>query len=365
MIRAMTQKIRIGLLFGGRSSEHEVSLLSTKNVLRALDPNKYDLVLIGIDKEGHWHTCDSQSYLLNADNPKQISLGKKEQGVSLETCRTISTGPGKCPVDVIFPMLHGAYGENGAIQGLLSVADLPFVGASVLGSAIGMDKEITKRLLKEAGLQVAEFLTVRAHEKTPSYEEVAQKLGPLLFIKPSNGGSSVGVSKARNPEEFEKGVKLAFAYDRKVLIERAVTGREIECAVIGNEEPIVSLPGEVFHRCDFYTYEAKYIDSEGTSCDIPAKLSDEELQTVQTAALAAYRALSCEGMARVDMFLTSSGEAILNEINTIPGFTYMSPFPRLWEASGMNYSELIDRLIGLAIDRYQKEKQLKTHYEPI
>ncbi len=360
----MANKIRVGLLFGGCSSEHEVSLLSTKNVLRAIDPSKYELVLIGIDKEGRWHVCDPSHYLLQADDPKQIALGKKVESVSLETCRTISLGRGPCPVDVIFPMLHGAYGEDGSIQGLLRVADLPFVGASVLGSAIGMDKEITKRLLKEAGLQVANFITVRSHEPFPTYEQVADKLGSLLFIKPSNGGSSVGVSKVRNREEFERGLKLAFAYDRKVLIEQAITGREIECAVIGNEELLVSIPGEVFHRCDFYTYEAKYIDSEGTTCQIPAKLSAEQLSRVQTAALAAYRALSCEGMARVDMFLTPSGDAILNEINTIPGFTYMSPFPRLWEASGMNYTDLVDRLITLAIDRYQKDKKLKTHYEP-
>jgi D-alanine-D-alanine ligase len=356
----MTQKLRVGLLFGGRSAEHEVSLLSAKNVLRAFDLNKYEVVLIGVDKEGRWQIYDPSCYLHNPEDPKKIALAESQIPVSLKTCRTLST---ERSIDVIFPLLHGAFGEDGAVQGLLRLIDLPFVGASVLGSAIGMDKEITKRLLREAGLPVANFIVLRKHQQIITYAQATEKLGRELFIKPSNGGSSVGVTKVRNATDFAKGLQLAFEYDRKVLIEQAIDGREIECAVIGNEQPQVSIPGEVFHRCDFYTYEAKYIDAEGTSCEIPAKLSPQQTLEVQRTAVSAYCALNCEGMARVDMFLTPSGTALVNEINTIPGCTYMSPFPRLWEASGVSYPDLLDRLIHFAIDRHQKEKQLKTHYE--
>lgn len=360
------KKIRVGVLFGGRSVEHEVSLLSARNVIRAIDPDKYETVLIGIDKAGRWQTFDPNAYLVNPENPKQIGLGAAQERVMMEMRQLLSidTKRGVCPVDVIFPVLHGTFGEDGTVQGLLKLADLPFVGAGVLGSAIGMDKEIAKRLLRDAGIPVAKFICVQRHEfGRITYEKTVEELGTPLFIKPAGGGSSVGVTKVKSKEEFAPALQDAFQYDRKVLIEAAIVGREIECAVIGNEHPIVSVPGEIFHRHEFYSYEAKYIDSNGTHCEIPAKVTPEELTTIQTLSLEAYRVLDCEGMARIDSFLTPSGEVIINEINTIPGFTNMSPFPLLWKASGVSYPELVDRLIQYAIERYEKEKGLKTHYE--
>lgn len=360
------KKIRVGVLFGGRSAEHEVSLLSAKNVLRAIDPTRYEVVLVGIDKQGRWRVYDASNYLQHQDDPKLIQLSSGMQRVALDSKELFSleNHSGAIPVDVIFPVLHGTFGEDGTMQGLLKVCDVPFVGAGVLGSAIGMDKEVSKRLLRDAGVKIARFICLqRAEWGRHSYEEAVELLGSTLFVKPSGAGSSVGVTKVKNKEEFEKAIQHAFEYDRKVLIEEEIIGREIECGVIGNEHPIVSIPGEIFHRFEFYSYEAKYIDSEGTVCEIPARLHPDQLTAIQQTSLKAYQALCCEGMARVDSFLTPAGEVIVNEINTIPGFTYMSPFPRLWEATGVPFPDLVDRLIQYALDRHEKEKKLKTHYE--
>lgn len=359
------KKKRIGLLFGGRSVEHEVSLLSVQNILRAMDPHKYDITLIGIDKMGYWHICDPEKFLHNAGNLKNIELLQNPTTVTIDKGQLCSLGQEKerYPIDVIFPVLHGTFGEDGTLQGLLKLAAIPFVGASVLSSAVGMDKEVAKRLLRDAGIPVAKFLCLHQKEwGRLSYEKAVELLGRPFFIKPSSSGSSVGISKVHAKEEFEESLQKAFQYDRKVLIEQAIVGREIECGVIGNDYPIVSLPGEIFHRDAFYSYEAKYMDMEGTRFEIPAALTPEQLSKIQITSLEAYRVLDCEGMARIDLFLTPHNEVLVNEINTIPGFTNSSPFPRLWEASGIPYSELIDRLIQLAIDRYEKEKPLKTHY---
>lgn len=360
------KKLRVGVLFGGRSVEHEVSLLSAKNVIRAIDPSKYEIVLIGIDKVGKWQTYELGTHLINQDDPKQIGLGEMVDRVTLQMRELMSIEKRKAalPVDVIFPVLHGTFGEDGTVQGLLKLADVPYVGAGVLGSAIGMDKEVSKRLLREAGIRVAKFLTLHSYNRNKlPYEKAVEVLGSPLFIKPSGGGSSVGVTKVKSKEEYDAALQDAFQYDRKVLLEEAIEGREIECAVIGNEHPLVSVPGEIFHRHEFYSYEAKYIDSEGTYCEIPAKGTPEELAEIQRVSVEAYRLLECEGMARVDAFLTAKGEVIFNEINTIPGFTYMSPFPLLWQGTGMPFGELIDRLIQFAIERHDKERKLKTHYE--
>jgi len=257
-------------------------------------------------------------------------------------------------VDVVFPILHGPFGEDGTMQGLLKLANIPFVGAGVLGSAIGMDKDVMKRLLRDAGISVAQFLTLRRQD-TPDYNDVTKELGLPLFVKPANMGSSVGVSKVNNEADFIDAVKEAFKYDNKILIEENILGHEIECSVLGNESPIVSVPGEVIPRHEFYSYEAKYVDENGAGLEIPAKLSDEETDKIKSIALKTFKVLECEGFGHVDCFLTKEGKVYVNEINTIPGFTSISMYPKLWEASGISYSELIDKLIQLAIDRFQKE----------
>jgi len=247
------------------------------------------------------------------------------------------------------------------VQGLLKLADIPFVGAGVLGSAVGMDKDVMKRLLRDANIPIAKFLIFQAHEKV-DYQSVVQELGSPLFIKPVNMGSSVGVEKAKNKEEFEKAVKDAFQYDSKLIIEAHVPGREIECSVLGNEEPVASLPGEVIPHHEFYSYDAKYIDEDGAAFEIPVKLPETVTKDIQEMAVNTYKALLCEGLARVDFFLTDDNKVIVNEINTIPGFTSISMYPKLWEVSGVGYTELIDKLIQLAFKRFEKEKKLKTSY---
>jgi D-alanine-D-alanine ligase len=361
-------KIRVGIIFGGRSAEHEVSLQSAKNVIAAINRDKYEIVLIGMDKEGRWYLKDETKYLLNETNPKLIALNNTGNELALvpgESGRqlinmTSETGIGR--LDVVFPVLHGTYGEDGTIQGMLKLADIPFVGAGVLGSAIGMDKDVAKRLLRDAGIRVADFITLRK-ETDADFKTAKEKLGLPLFIKPANMGSSVGISKATCEEEFLEGVKKAFEYDMKVLVEECIEGREIECSVLGNDDPIVSIPGEIIPRYEFYSYEAKYIDENGAILEIPAKLSEDEVARFRAAAKKVFETLSCEGMARVDFFLKANGEIIVNEINTIPGFTRISMYPKLWESSGISYGELVERLISLALERFERQMQLKTRYD--
>lgn len=363
-------KKRVGLLFGGKSAEHEVSLQSAKNVIEAIDHDKYDVVLIGIDKEGKWHLNDTTDFLLNEENPKLIALNKTNKGISIipgENENQLMASSGSeflKQLDVIFPILHGTLGEDGSIQGMLRVANIPFVGSNVLGSAISMDKDIAKRLLKDAGLNVAQSSTfTRASRNSISYEEIKQNLNSPYFIKPANQGSSVGVSKVETKEEFENAVNEAFKYDHKILIEEGIKGREIECSILGNENPRASIPGEIIATNDFYSYEAKYIDESGAALEIPAKLDGEITKQIQEVAIQAFQALNCEGMARVDVFLTEENEIIVNEINTIPGFTKISMYPKLWELSGISYSQLIDELIQLAIERYERDASLASSFE--
>lgn len=367
---AATGKTRVGLIFGGKSGEHEVSLQSAKSIYEALDKDKYDVVLIGIDKQGVWRLGEASTYLLNATDPKLIKLNQsappvipavdREAGalVEAETGRRLGT------IDVFFPIAHGTYGEDGSLQGLLRLLDRPYVGADVLGSAVGMDKDIMKRLLREADLPCARSVTIRAHERSRfSWEKVVGELGWPVFVKPANLGSSVGISKADSAEAFERALDEAFRYDRKVLVEEYVRGREIECSVLGNEDPVASLPGEVIPRHDFYSYEAKYIDENGAALDIPAKLDDEMVRRVRELAVRAFVALECSGMARVDFFLRPDGSFIVNEINTLPGFTRISMYPKLWEATGLTYAKLLDRLIDLAAERHEAESRLKRTVE--
>jgi len=362
-------KLRVGILFGGKSAEHEVSLQSARNIFDAIDREKYEPVLIGIDKSGRWLLNDESSFLIHANDPKRIRLNTSSDAVALvpQSRGTISNlsapkndNANDIAIDVIFPVLHGPFGEDGTVQGLLKLADIPFVGSGVLASAVGMDKDVMKRLLRDAGLPIGKFRVLCADDDVPSYEEVSSELGTPLFVKPANMGSSVGVSKVKKEKEYYQAVGDALEYDTKVVIEEFIPGRELECSVLGGSEIIASIPGEVKTRHEFYSYNAKYIDKRGAELIIPAKVSVGISQRVQELAIAVFKTLCCDGLARVDFFLKKDGSVIVNEINTMPGFTKISMYPKLWNYSGISYTQLIDKLICLALERFEKEKQLKT-----
>ena len=360
-------RIRVGVVFGGRSAEHEVSLQSARNVLEALDPGKYEPVLLGIDREGRWHLQEGSRLLLESgvrlprleSRPDQevalIARGDESALLHLSQQRPLGS------LDVVFPVLHGPFGEDGSIQGLCKLANLPCVGAGILGSAVGMDKEILKRLLREAGIPTARFLVLRRGNEV-SFSQAVAALGSPVFVKPANLGSSVGVSRAESESDYDHAVAEAFQYDTKVLVEEYVEGRELECSVLGNGEPIASVPGEIVtgggHA--FYDYQAKYVDENGAALLIPAPLDPGTAQAVRALAIRTFVSLSCCGMARVDLFLRTNGELLVNEINTIPGFTSISMYPKLWEASGLPPARLVDRLIELALERHRIETGLRT-----
>lgn len=363
----MSDKKNLAILMGGKSAEHEVSLRSAANVIKAANKEKYDLTLVGIDKQGRWFLITDQATFLGDQFPESIKYSDENAVVFVPgekgKIEGLKNKNISIKVDVVFPILHGTFGEDGTVQGLLKLADVPFVGPSVLGSSAGMDKDVMKRLLRDAGLEIARFKVLeRGVSETPKFEEVKKELGDVVFVKPANMGSSVGVSKVRTEEEFEAAVKDAFHYDNKVLIEECVDGKEVECSVLGNERPKASSVGEVIPKDDFYSYNAKYIDENGAVLKIPAELSKEQIAKVQEAAVKTFRALCCEGMGRVDCFLRDNGDVVVNEINTIPGFTSISMYPKLWEESGLKYPDLIDKLIELAFERYEKENTLKTNY---
>jgi len=363
---ALMAKLRVGIVFGGKSAEHEVSLQSAKNIVDAIDKEKFDVVLMGIDKEGAWHINDASDYLVNAHDPAHIALHRSEKNVALipgqPQQQLIETHSHKTlpQVDVIFPIVHGTLGEDGSLQGLLRMANLPFVGSGVLGSAVSMDKDIAKRLLRDAGLAVAPFITLtRANRSSYRFEDVVTKLGAPMFIKPANQGSSVGVSKVATAAEYQTAVDLAFEFDHKVVVETGITGREIECAVLGNDHPQASTCGEIVVNSAFYSYDTKYIDGQAARVEVPAAIPAEINDKIRDIAIRAYQALECSGMARVDVFLTPDDEVIINEINTLPGFTNISMYPKLWQASGMSYQQLITRLIELALERHAQDNALK------
>jgi len=362
----MKRKLTVGLLFGGKSAEHEISLISARNVLAAMSKNKYQIVAIGIDKKGRWH-LDEGARLLRDKNLSEVSFenGKHRAAVlpGNNAAPLLRSMPPRAdrvgPIDVVFPILHGPFGEDGTIQGLLKLADLPFVGAGVLGSAVGMDKDVMKRLLRDAKIPIGKFLAFRRADKI-SFASVKKTLGLPLFVKPANLGSSVGISKVASRGEFAGAVKEAFRYDNKIIVEAFIKGREIECSVLGNDRPIVSRPGEIIVQRDFYSYDAKYLDNNGARFEIPAKLPKKIEHKVRRIALQVYKALGCEGMGRVDFFVQANGRVLVNEINTIPGFTQISMYPKMWQASGISYPKLIDLLIQLALERHRAEKRLRT-----
>jgi D-alanine-D-alanine ligase len=365
----MGKRINVGILFGGKSAEHEISLLSAKNVFDAIDREKYNPILIGIDKSGRWLLNDPAKFLLDADDPRRIRLSETSDPVALtpESRGLVSKlGPGPASsgtmpaLEVVFPILHGPFGEDGTVQGLLKLADLPFVGAGVLGSAVGMDKDVMKRLLREGGLPIGKFRALKSHEALPPFKTLTGELGLPFFVKPANMGSSVGVSKVRGEAEYEAAVKAAFTFDTKIVIEEFIPGRELECSVLGDEEPEASVPGEVISTHEFYSYEAKYIDEQGAALEIPARVPAETAERIRELAIKTFRVLDCQGLGRVDFFLKEDGGLIVNEINTMPGFTRISMYPKLWEASGLSYTALIDRLISLAIRRFERERRLRT-----
>ncbi|TDR81616.1 D-alanine--D-alanine ligase [Paludibacterium purpuratum] len=360
-------KLRVGLIFGGQSAEHEVSLQSAKNIAQAIDPERFEVLLIGIDKQGRWHISEARDYLAHADDPARIALNPSGQGLALvpgeQQRQLLAAGTANplAQVDVVFPIAHGTLGEDGSLQGLLRMANLPFVGCGVLGSAVCMDKDVAKRLLRDAGLAVAPFVTLtRADLGRIDYAAIEAKLGLPMFVKPANQGSSVGVSKVHSAAEFQQALDAAFRFDHKVLIEQAIVGREIECAVLGNDQPRASVCGEIVLSDEFYAYDTKYISASGAQVVAPADLPADIHERIRDVAIRAFQALDCRGMARVDVFLTSAGEVVINELNTLPGFTNISMYPKLWQASGLSYRELISTLIELALERHRQDQALAS-----
>jgi len=360
-----TKRLRVGVLFGGRSGEHEVSLVSAASVIQALNPVKYEVVPIGIAKDGRWFAGTAAQKLL----PEVLRTGER---VVLTGDPTIGAlvpagrrGGEPVRLNVVFPVLHGTYGEDGTVQGLLDMAGLPYVGSGVLGSAVGMDKDIQKRLFLQAKLPVGDFLAFLRYDwersRTRVLREIRKKFRFPVFVKPATLGSSVGMTKAHDAAELAAAMDLAAEFAQKIVVERAIRGREIELSVLGNEEPKASVPGEIVPHREFYDYAAKYLEG-GTRLLIPAKLARAQVKRFQGYAVRAFRAIECLGMARVDFFLENrTGRILLNEVNTIPGFTSISMYPKLWEASGLGYPALLDRLIALALDQH-REKQ-RTKYE--
>ena len=400
----MKKKLRVGILFGGRSGEHEVSLLSAASVLKAIDRTRYEVVPIGITKQGRWLVSGDAERLLSGDFPDSgtlragdpqhtapAALLAKGEGVIVppmpaaeggrggtlvpfeREASSLSTAQDVLQLDVDFPVLHGTFGEDGTMQGLFELAGLAYVGSGVLGSATGMDKEVMKRLFLAAALPITKHVTFLRHEWKQAPKKVIKKLESTLkyplFVKPANLGSSVGISKAHDGKELGPAIDLAAGFDRKIVVEQAVGGRgnrakmgkarELEVAVLGNDEPQASVVGEIVPGKEFYDYEAKYL-SEGSVAIIPAKLTKKQSQQVQAMALDAFRACDCAGLARVDFLLEAgdAGRLYLNEINTMPGFTSISMYPKLWEASGMKYRDLISRLIELALERKAEQEQI-------
>jgi D-alanine-D-alanine ligase len=349
-------KIRLAIICGGRSTEHEVSICSARNVFDAVDKSKYDISLVRIEKSGVWTLLRSAAELRAApgfercDSSSPVMLQSAVSGS--EMLQTIASSSLDQRADVVLPLIHGAFGEDGCLQGFLRLLNVPFVGTGVLGSAVGMDKDVMKRLLNHAGIATAKFQVITSQNaRKASFAALERELGSPFFVKPANAGSSIGVSRVTNSTEFGHALREAFRYDEKVLLEEGIRGRELECGVLGNEEPEASVVGEVIVRDEFYSYEAKYVNENGAILEIPALIPPEISETVRRLSVAAFKVLNCAGMARVDFFLAEDGRVLLNEINTVPGFTNISMFPLLWEASGVSYSDLIDRLVAFAIQR--------------
>ena len=377
-----TARMRVGVIYGGRSVEHEVSLVSARAIIRALDPGRYEVVPIGITKQGRWVIGGAHCAL--PPDPSVRGLVRLRDGArpgaalsarsaaaprpSPRNPRRTKNGTLLGQLDVVFPVVHGTGGEDGSLQGLLELADIPYVGAGVAGSALGMDKAVMKAVFRDAGLPIVDYRVIWRRDLGEGRDRlvgtVEEAFGYPCFVKPANGGSSVGVSKAKDRRDLAAALELAGRYDRKIVVERGIEAREIECSVLGNDEPEASVPGEIVPANEFYDYRSKYIDP-GSRLLIPAPVTEDQARRVRELAIKAFRALDLCGMARADFFLDRTTEAIfVNEVNTIPGFTSISMYPKLWEASGLPFPALVDRLIQLALERHAEKKSLITSYKP-
>lgn len=360
-------KKKISLIFGGRSAEHEVSLISAKNIFNAIDTNLFDVQLLGISKEGTWYLFANaevfkkypslnDAQLSSENTVTLLSISGKPYIYSLKDGR-------KQSIDCAFPIIHGTMGEDGTLQGLFKVIQLPFVGCDVLASAVGMDKEYMKRLMTEAGIKNSKYMVLRRENLQP-YAEVVKNLGTPFFIKPANAGSSVGVHKIKSETDYTSKINDSFLYDHKVLAEEFNDGAEIECSVLGlNQNAKASLPGQLIVNHEFYSYEAKYLDANGAEIVIPARLTEKQTEDIRTLAVKTFKTLGCDGLARVDFFLNKDGTILVNEINTLPGFTQISMYPKMWEATGLKYSALISELIHLAFEKFDADKKLKLDFK--
>jgi D-alanine-D-alanine ligase len=368
----LAKKVRVGVIFGGRSGEHEVSLRSAESIINAIDKSKYEVVPVGITKEGRWLVAGEAKALLpqavmSTEQPQDVAIIGDPTRQGLIHLDGFKHGLTSEPLDVVFPVLHGTYGEDGTIQGLLDMAGVPYVGCGVLASATGMDKVVMKQLFQQAGLRMTPYeWFLRSIWESDPRVIIARivALGFPVFVKPANLGSSVGISRVGDESELKAAIEDAARYDRRIVVEKAVVGREVEVSVLGNDDPIASLPGEIIAGHEFYDYEDKYVD-EKARVIVPADLPSDTIEQVQRDAITAFKAIDGSGLARVDFFIEAgSGAVITNEINTMPGFTSISMYPKLWEASGISYDELIDRLITLAIERHRDRTRNLTSYQP-
>ena len=372
-MRNKVKKIKVGVVFGGRSGEHEVSIVSAQAVMQALNPNTYEVIPIGITKQGSWVAgAEAVKFLKDGISKLPYKTFLPADPTSHELVAVAEEGSGKLPaweLDVIFPVLHGPYGEDGTIQGMLELANIPYVGGGVLGSAVAMDKVIQKHLCGSAGIAQVAYVPLLAsawqQDRNTCVAEIENKLAYPIFTKPANLGSSVGITKCHNQAELLHGLDQAAKFDRKIIVEQGIESpREIEVSVLGNDQPRASVPGEIIPSNEFYDYDAKYVDGKSAE-KIPAELPKAVIQKIQAIAIQAFKTLDLAGMARVDFLVARDSQDIyLNEVNTIPGFTSISMYPKLWQASGLLYPQLLDRLIELAFERHQRKNQLATSYTP-
>lgn len=366
----MAKKINLGLVFGGRSGEHEVSLTGGLSIYKALDKKKYDITLIGIDKKGNWYLGNPKNSWINPESIKSIRLNTNAPRITAVNKNSrvnlirLDNGRSVAKIDVFFLKTSGTFGEDGCLQGFMETIGAAYVGPGVLGSAVGMDKDVMKRLFREAGIPIGKFYALKkqdANEKR--ILAIIKDLKFPIFVKPANLGSSVGISKAKDRKELKKAIELAFKYDNKIVLEEFIQGREIECSVLGNEKPIASLPGEIKLQSEFYSYEAKYINENDAIPTPVADLPKEKIKKIQELAIKVFQVLECEGMGRVDFFLAKRGKIYANEINTLPGFTNVSMYPKMFAESGIPYPKLLDKLISLALEREKRNAKLKRDFK--
>lgn len=367
------EKKNLAIIFGGKSAEHEVSILSARNIAAAIDRNLYRVFLVGISRRGDWYLLPNEDTLATLkkietrdgeSNFIPVGLFCKDGKPTILSLTSQNQAIQGIVLDVAFPVLHGTCGEDGAPQGLFKMSNLPFVGCGILSSAVGMDKEVMKRLLQVASVPVARYQVIKKESPSISFNDLVKDLGLPLFIKPANAGSSVGVHKVKNATEFDLALRDAFLYDTKVLVEEFCPGKEIECSVMGlSSHPKASLPGEVIPQHEFYSYQAKYLDENGALFKIPAELDPSTTEKIREAAIKTFKALECDGMTRVDFFLKQNGELIVNEVNTIPGFTKISMYPKMWEATGVSYKSLVAELLDLACKKHSQEQALKIDFD--